>query len=821
MAYYLKKIIFCFLFVIIIQFPFIVPAIGRNFLNHNNASWNNTIKIYKNVPCLSEDEYNYGKDVIKGLDYNSSRIFRKLCEFPDISFSKSKTAWSALLRYRLSYEQVLIFETWGNLPDVDIDVALTALPVIQSLSYETGKSFQRYCLIPKISAIHALNIIPLLQRLDDSGNRAAQALFSITDISASFSIDGLGILIRLTPEQSIAAEAFAKIKDMNSITMLESLALIRQFQQDNAWNAHTLWSSQNITRKDAWNWLTSYFATTPDIQEQLFYTLSLDQKKILLDSFYQGGTEIIWRINDLHSITDRFGIEISKNELQKTSNQQLISYFEKLTPQIKVFYAKHFYTLSEKGKKSEMIELLRTSTAAARFSTAEQLVSANIYALLAQGSELYDSSFRNILVPILIKRIEKKHNNNLLVFLNDIDPENLFVSDFIVSLAQKGKLTEFFPTNHSEQKEILKLVTQSAFRDKDSIILFSATFTQLLQLLEPTARNFLLEQMIIKSESKNIVYAKLIRVILQYYHEEFPELLSEIYQQKILILLKKYNKVNLSVYLKTPFKEWISDNQLQALSIFHPDDDGYDSFLSFTAMLLKNKYKLSFSQQFSVSNIPDATKLKLEKFIAAINSAPDKNLSKLFYSLQRNRFSVTFNKKVNNINISHSVFIYSDENIQAKLFELFILNGVEMFAQRGHSYWRSEQLIEPLEKLLDTKKISNTNLMNKQRFLSLGSCGGVKAYTRLHNLFLGKVDMLATIGTGIADINDPYNKNLFEIIANNNPTITWKDIERLSASIFSKGHGRDYLQPGSLPAILHKIINETKTDSIAKTSPVE
>ena len=94
--------------------------------------------------------------------------------------------------------------------------------------------------------------------------------------------------------------------------------------------------------------------------------------------------------------------------------------------------------------------------------------------------------------------------------------------------------------------------------------------------------------------------------------------------------------------------------------------------------------------------------------------------------------------------------------------------------------------------------------------LSLGSCGGVKAYTRLNQMFLGHVDILATIGSGLAVINDPYNKTFFEVVAKKPSSITWKDVSRELAFIFKGGHGRDYLQPGSLPAILHKILDEEK-----------
>ncbi len=178
--------------------------------------------------------------------------------------------------------------------------------------------------------------------------------------------------------------------------------------------------------------------------------------------------------------------------------------------------------------------------------------------------------------------------------------------------------------------------------------------------------------------------------------------------------------------------------------------------------------------------------------------------------MQRNHFSVAFTKQLNGLTISHAQYIYAGEKMQQQLLGRFLQGGDEMFAQRGHSYWRSEQITDPLIKSIREQTITNDDLDSKQRFFSLGSCGGVKAYTRLTRLFRGRIDILATIGTGMAIINDPYNKNFFEVIAGNPATISWKTVADKSAYIFQGGRGQDYLQPGSLTAILHKLIDEDK-----------
>lgn len=170
-------------------------------------------------------------------------------------------------------------------------------------------------------------------------------------------------------------------------------------------------------------------------------------------------------------------------------------------------------------------------------------------------------------------------------------------------------------------------------------------------------------------------------------------------------------------------------------------------------------------------------------------------------------------KDVNGVEISHSIFIFQDEGIQMELLKQFLKGGHEMFAQRGHSYWRKEQLIEPISKLVESGAVTDQDLLGKQRFMSIGSCGGIRAYSELATTFKNNVDILATVGTGKAIINNPYNEFLFEAVAEAREDLTWDDVARRSAQIFTQGLGEDYLQPGSLPAILHKIMDQKNIDN--------
>ena len=55
-----------------------------------NISWQKTMELYREVPCLTQDEIEYGGQVIAGLIDNSSRIFSKLALMNGINFAKTK-----------------------------------------------------------------------------------------------------------------------------------------------------------------------------------------------------------------------------------------------------------------------------------------------------------------------------------------------------------------------------------------------------------------------------------------------------------------------------------------------------------------------------------------------------------------------------------------------------------------------------------------------------------------------------------------------------------------------------------------------------------
>jgi hypothetical protein len=254
------------------------------------------------------------------------------------------------------------------------------------------------------------------------------------------------------------------------------------------------------------------------------------------------------------------------------------------------------------------------------------------------------------------------------------------------------------------------------------------------------------------------------------------------------------------------FKRWKEDRNLRSLSIFQHDDDGKISYLSNSRNLLNNGYqpRLSTSLNLLPQNSPatgQARRLMAQGDVASL------------YRLSvAGPLIIEYHKTVNNIELSHSVAVYQNEADQQRLLKQYLESGMEMFAQRGHSYWREEQLLKPMRQLLESGEISHASIPDINRFMSIGSCGGIRIYSELNRLFNNSVDIFATVGTGKAVVNDPYNQRLFEVIAASGDELSWEEVARRLNPILSDERDSDYLQPGSLPAILHKMMDLRSTN---------
>jgi len=800
------------LFPIIASFLFIflgVPSLLQASIP--DKGYAETLEAFSRVACGDGELFEYNKGLIRALDYSNKRAFRAFTKIDNVTVEELVASMKRLIHTHIGFDDLLLLESFVNLEGADMEKSWLFLEKLATLGYSQGRTMTGFEMVDVITASDLISYIDRIERMSEPGGWALKAFLMLPGHTGETVERGLTILETMAVKQQWAVEECCKIKDSNAYKALEIMDPLSRLSATDAWNARGLFKQEGVVSETALQWVIHYFSKSQEEQEWLFPTMTPAEKALLLKGLAESSDYLTWKMNDLHSVTDLWGREISSASLNARSASGLETLWNRLDWKIRDKYKTSFYRPLNSGKKGSAIVALRHATGKARVQVAYDSTTVNIYILLSKGSDLYDSSFRDILVPVLQDRIEKDYQSNLLQFLLTVDPENNHVSDFIISLAQRGKLAVFFPVDPVEQKHVLDLVIESAFQDENSLILFSATFMTLLETIDPNTRTYLISEMLSAIREQNTIFTTQLRVILQYYLEYYSEFVGEVDKIRIQMMMYEYGAIPLQYYAKTAFGEWKADGRLSSLSVFHNDDDGKQSYLSNCHFLSTQGYRPRLSPSYTLGASGPVLS-RAADLVRSYNVAPSKTLSSMFRLQVKNPLVFDWVKLVNNIEISHSVFLFQGESVQELLLKQFLLGGHEMFAQRGHSYWRTEQLIDPITKLVKDGKVTKADLMSKQRFMSLGSCGGIRAYSELATLFNNNVDILATVGTGKAVINNPYNKFLFEAVAKSGHTLSWDDLSEQSSMIFKQGLGEDYLQPGSLPAILHKIMDQKSID---------
>jgi len=765
---------------------------------------------------MDEKQLAQAKELVKGLSYTNMRVLRVFGGLSTMTAEGVLDVLHRLPQAQISFEHLGVLEHFATLPGVDAEAAWQLLKKLKGLNFVSGRVAAA---VGKAENLHPSVMLALIDRLASLQEPvlwAFKAFIEVPGQTAETVDKGLRLIDQMTEKQCWATEKSCKVVGMTPESALMNMSALRRLSDTDAWNARSLFQLPGVTPASSLSWINTYFAASQEAQESLFFSYNTKDKSLLLQAFADAADHLIWKMNNLHDITEPNGQEVGIKVLSSCPASRLREIFQRLDAKMQARFNGEF-SAGLAANRGAAIAALRRATAAARVQVAKDCTTADAYILLSRGSDLYDSSFRDILVPMLKERVDTRFGGNLLVFLKTIDPQNAHVSDFIISLAQKGKLTVFFPAQVREQEQVLDLVAESAFYDENSLILFSATFMTLLQTIEPQTRTYLIAKMLTAIRDKNTVFSTQLRVILQYYIQEYPHLVGEVDKIRIRLMMSEYGTIPLDQYVKTSFGQWKADGKLSSLSVFQGDDDGSQSFHSNCQYLMAHGYRPRISNSFVLMATDTAQGRAAVAQLKALLAAPSQNLGQIHQLQSRHPLVVDWVKVMNGIEISHSVVVYYDVSQQQQLLKQFLQGGHEMFAQRGHSYWRKEQLLNPLQELLKSGAVVPADLVSKQRFMSLGSCGGIRAYSELATFFHNKVDILATVGTGKAVINDPYNQLLFELVAARSNSLSWKEVSDQAAIIFKHGMGEEYLQPGSLPAILHKIMDQKQIEKQSST----
>jgi hypothetical protein len=766
------------------------------------------VDVFSKIPGITKQHLEEGKELIPHLDYFNTRVFRVLCKLPNVTAPDVLKILPGLSEEPITFYHLELFELFSSHDEVTLEIALQGLQKIKELEFSSVLVAESLKNISTISSSQFLDIIHNIQQVSDPARWALKSFFEIKGQTAEKVAQGMDLITQLSYDQCWAVEKNNVIANISVDEALNNIMAIRLVPLADIKNVRALFSLPEMTGQEAYYWLKNYFAKPQEEKNVLYQSLRSDQKSILLRVFYQASEHIIRDINNLHSIMDINEMEIAASSLAAHSFVELKVLLERLPAAIVEKHAPGFVGHAEQRNKSGSIKILRQATSEARIMTARQCSAANIYILLSRVTILFDSSFRTILLPVLRKHIEKGYGGSLYGFLQAMDPENVYVSRFISSLAQKGKLAMFFPSKVVEQEAILELVSGSAFSDENSLIFFTASFMKFLNIIKPEIRHILLDNMISFAIDDNAIFAQQVRIILQHYMEEQPELLGDDVIGQVQSIMETYGTVALSEYVKTPFAEWRDDGVLSAVSVFNSDDDGRSSFLANCRYLIKNGYLPRISKSFFQDELNDKQKKTLAALLNDFGRKKSGSLEYLFSFLANNAVAIDLVKSVNSLEIIHSICIYRDNDTQKKLLVEFINGDHEMFIHRGHSYWLDNHLLIPLREIVQTGKVSRERMAAKQRFFSIGSCGAINNYSELTRIFCNKIDLLGSMGSGKTRVNNLYNLFLFEAVAAGPVDMSWKEVDRRSSFVFKGDGGSSYLSPGSLPAILYKIIGE-------------
>lgn len=775
-----------------------------------------TTEVFRRIKGLQQEQIEAYTARLQNLSYTRQRLFRALCTLPEADHQTIETLFQLAARTPVRFNSIPLLELYTSCADATLAGSRDLLQTLQQTSFVSEQVMTHLANVQTDKATILLDLIASIQKAHEAAQWAIQSLLTLPNADPPTLFGAITLLSTMSDPQCRAAEKGLLVPGLRGDELLPLLSTLKKLNQRDAINIRSLFSQPTLDVSNLPFWLHEFFATSSAERDTSFETLPADRKTLLLYSYHHAARDFIWQINNLHDITDRYGREIGSGRLAGSSTQTLTKLFARLDPVTRKRFQIDFDQAVSAGNKGAAIALLRQATGQARKQTAKILSSANIYILLANGGELYDSSFRDILAPVLKKRINQQYGDKLLDFLLATDPNHLFISDFITHLAHKGRLTLFFPADTGHQQRVLELVTESALKDQESLILFSATFSRLLAALQPSVRSYLIGLLLRELKDQPVTMKRNLRVILQYYLENLPNLLSADDKAEINQAIQQYGLIDLAPYTRAPFDRWKQDGRLTGLSIFQDDDDGRSSYASYSLSLFEHGYKPSISPAYSASPMQETATQEANHLFYKLPSAPAGTVYDLFRLANRFSLAIDWQKRVNNLEVTHTLYVYQDRYDQKKLLRTFLTSGHEMFAQRGHSYWRHEQLFEPLETLLEDNAGISDSLQSGLHFISLGSCGGMRAYSRINRIFNNDIAILATIGTGKAAINNPYNRKLFEIVASNQHLESWKDIEILFKNVFNDTVAGDYIQPGSLPAILHRLQGTLPTDETSR-----
>lgn len=376
------------------------------------------------------------------------------------------------------------------------------------------------------------------------------------------------------------------------------------------------------------------------------------------------------------------------------------------------------------------------------------------YYMIAQGQELYTSSFQ--LIYGYLKEELEKEKITLRQYLEEIDPNREFAAKFILTMSYFDRLGDLLTKEESSfwATAFLALLCDNSKYQENAFFLMP-TIEKVFSSRIPGFKEIFEEALITKYQSCvssdfQCLYADL-KMILEIIIWKFRDKFSPKHQETVH---KIASKVNYIPPLEIPYQDWFTKKRstLTVQLYFYPGHESHLAELS----------QLAIDQKFEV------VEKKYEK----------KKLKELILEKKVNQT----NGSIRLIRIINTITDYPNAK------EAIENPDIQTIGHRGHSFelddtfWQSAK--PPYSKLL-----------------FFGSCGGFRDIPGIVKLYGGKgAQFIATLGTGKGSVNNRLLLYVLNQIAFNSPK-TWSMIRKALPPNL-KDATRDYVFPDELPMVI-------------------
>lgn len=742
------------------------------------------------------------------FSYGQALVARKIAAAaPDgVAPSAVFSVWRKIAGIKISYKAAELLGRLYALQWLEPAQAMLLLEKISPLPHRALETLELLVRHGHVTAYFPEALLPLLTSMKDTAHWAAQQYFSRVPPQPSRLVADLAAINGLSSNSAVALESCLGKMD-GSVAPPALLSLLSGRPDAAAWAVATMCRTSRRSLAEEIGFAHSFLLQPPEERTTRYLAMSDTEKSFALHLYEGAAGWAVGRLNRLHGVTDGIGAEFNDNFLFVMPDDELLVLFHDLAGNAAADLTMEMERARQQQDRKAMVRLLKKVARDTRRALVRQLSDVELFVLLAVGEPLYDSSFRDVVVPELLSR--RVSHAGIMAMAKRLDPRELLLDRVLVNLARRGVLLRFLGKSPAEEKKTVQRINAIAFSSVEGALDFSVSLERIVPALSPNARLLLVEGLAAAVDNcGDPTLRQLFATMAVFFQEQLSR--QEKNPARISRILASLSRD--ALVTAAPFASWAADGKIRGLSMFQADDDGWRSFDGFCRELLQRGYRPEMAADLppAVGTVYDH---ELRATVAQVTRTTPHLLRLVHRLLYYGGGAVDFVRDRQGVKLVQTVSLNLGEERQQQILRWYLSDGMEILSQRGHSYWRRSQILAPMASLRNANRLP-TPVAVPRRFVSLGSCGSMKAYWETVRLFDGSADVLATVGVGASRVNDLFTILLAEFAAAH-PASTWGDVREKLAPVFDRWHGRGYIAPWNLPYYLGRTLSRTKahTDS--------